>query len=44
MMYTMGNFRRDNSSGSRFGGDRGGGRSFGGGGGGRGVDGVDAGE
>jgi len=32
-MYTMGNFRRDNNGGSRFGGDRGGGRSFGGGGG-----------
>lgn len=34
MMHSMGNFRRDNSGGSRFGGDRGGGRrSFGGGGG-----------
>ena len=33
MMYTMGSFRRDNNGGSRFGGDRGGGRSFGGGGG-----------
>ena len=32
-MYTMGSFRRDNNGGSRFGGDRGGGRSFGGGGG-----------
>jgi len=33
MMSLMGNFRRDNNGGSRFGGDRGGGRSFGGGGG-----------
>lgn len=33
-MSLMGNFRRDNNGGSRFGGDRGGGRrSFGGGGG-----------